>query len=72
MTAAEIETKISEVDAAIDAVLLGQNYSIDTNAGRQTVTRASLPNLRAYRAELERRLSRTSTDGRPISGEVRR
>jgi hypothetical protein len=44
---------------------------MDTGHGRQSVTRASLGQLRQYRAELERRLSRM---GNPYvtSAEVRR
>lgn len=71
ITAAEIQTRIDAVDAAIDAVLLGQSYSLDTGHGRQSVTRASLGQLRAYRAELERRLS-YNADPYVTSGEVRR
>lgn len=71
ITAAEIQTKIDAVDDAIDAVLLGQTYSLDTGHGRQSVTRASLGQLRQYRAELERRLSRAS-DPYVYSAEVRR
>jgi len=71
MTATEIRTRIDEVDAALGAVLLGQTYSLDTGHGKQSVTRASIGQLRQYRAELVRMLS---IDGDPYvtSGEVRR
>jgi hypothetical protein len=71
MTATEIRTRIDEVDDAIGAVLLGQTYSLDTGHGKQSVTRASLGQLRAYRAELTRMLS-VMGDGYVASGEVRR
>lgn len=71
MTNAEIQTHLDEVDAAILAVLQNQTYSIDTGHGRQSVTRASLKQLRAYRAELERRLSRANNPY-VYSAEVRR
>jgi len=71
MTAAEIETRIDEVDDAIQAALLGQSYTIRTGDDSQTVQRPSISQLRQYRAELERRLSRMQTDGRPASAEVR-
>jgi hypothetical protein len=72
ITAAEIQTRIDAVDDAISAVLLGQSYSLDTGHGRQTVTRASLGQLRQYRTELEYRLSRENGGGYVTSAEVRR
>ena len=59
------------MDAAIGAVLLGQTYSLDTGHGKQSVTRASLGQLRQYRAELVRMLS-SQSEGFVVSGEVRR
>ena len=44
-TATEIKARITAIEAAIDAVLLGQSYTLDTGQGRQTVTRADLPGL---------------------------
>lgn len=71
MTVEQIRQRIDDVDNAISAVLLGQTYSLDTGHGRQSVTRASIGQLRQYRAELERMLSRAHS---PYvrSGEVRR
>ena len=69
---AELVEKIKDVDSAIDAVLIGQSYTINTGHGSQTVNRTSLRALREYRAELERRISRLESDGRPVSIETRR
>ncbi len=44
-TKAQIESKITAISAAIDAVMIGQSYSLDTGQGRQTVTRANLSTL---------------------------
>ncbi len=41
----EIKTKITAIEAAIDAVLLSQEYKLNTGQGSQTVTRADLPGL---------------------------
>jgi hypothetical protein len=71
ITADQIRTRIDEVDDAIGAVLLGQTYSLDTGHGRQSVTRASIGQLRQLRAELVRMLS-MSGDPYVTSGEVRR
>ena len=71
MTVAEIEAQIVKVDAAIDAALTGQEYSLDTGHGRQSVKRVPLAELRKMRADLERRLSRAS-DPHVYSAEVTR
>lgn len=71
MTVAEIQAQIVAVDASISAVLTGQQYSIDTGHGRQSVTRASLSELRRYRADLDRMLTRAS-NGYVESAEVHR
>jgi len=71
MTATEIEARIAEVDDAIQAALLGQSYTIRTGDDSQTVQRPSISQLRQYRAELERRLSRIQSGGYPTSAEVR-
>jgi hypothetical protein len=57
-TEAEIQAKITAYSNAIDAVMLGQTYSIDTGQGRQSVTRASLGMLERGLAMWERRLRR--------------
>lgn len=71
MTAAEIETLLTKVDQAIEDALFGQSYSMDTGQGNIRVSRQSLGQLRQYRAELERRLSRIQSGGYPTSAEVR-
>jgi len=71
MTAAEIRTKMSEVEDAIDAAVLGQSYQMTTGQGSIQVSRQTLPALRKYYSELERRLTRLETDGSPTSAEVR-
>lgn len=47
-TRAEIESKIKKTSDAIDAVMTGQSYSLDTGQGRMSVTRASLPMLQKH------------------------
>ena len=54
-TAAEIKVKITKVDAAIEAVLLGQEYTLDTGMTVQKVKRANL-------AELENLLRKYESD----------
>jgi hypothetical protein len=71
MTAAEIQTEIDNVDTAIRDAIFGQSYSMDTGQGNIRVSRQSLGQLRQYRAELERRLSRLESGGYPTSAEVR-
>ena len=56
-TVAELEAKIVKVDAAIDAVLLGQKYTFDTGMTKQTVERADLPGLEALLNKYESQLS---------------
>ena len=46
-SSAEIKTRITAIETAIDAILLGaQSYKLDTGQSSQTVTRAELPGLR--------------------------
>ncbi len=56
-TREEIVAKITAISSAIDAVMLGQTYSIDTGQGRQSVTRASLGQLEKSLSLWERRLA---------------
>lgn len=52
-TAANIKVKLKNVDEAIDRVMLGQSYLLDTGQTRQTVTRADLDKLMAWQEKLE-------------------
>lgn len=52
-TSTEIKARILKIDAAIDAVLLGQSYTFDTGHGKQTVTRANLTELEKMRSRWE-------------------
>lgn len=56
-TVAEIEEKIVKVDAAIEAVLLGQEYTFDTGMTKQIVKRADLPGLQKLLEKYESDLS---------------
>ena len=56
-TAAELKLKIVKVEAAIDAVMLGQEYTFDTGQTKQVVKRADLENLQALLNKWESDLS---------------
>ena len=47
---------ISKLKTAIEAVTLGQTYSMDTGQGRVSMTRASLPGLERSLSYWEMRL----------------
>lgn len=46
-TREQIQTKITNILEAMDAVMEGQSYSLDSGQGKVTVTRASLGILQA-------------------------
>lgn len=69
-TRAQITAKLDAISAAIDAVMLGQTYSIDTGQGRQSVTRASLPALEKSLAYWEMRLAEADGESGVSSLEV--
>lgn len=72
-SAAELITAIAEVDAAISATLKGQSFSMDTGQGKQSVTRASLADLREMRNELQAELDGvTDTTGGVMTGTFQR
>jgi hypothetical protein len=48
-TREELIVKIQNIDAAIEAALLGRQYRLDTGQGRQDITRQSLKDLREMR-----------------------
>lgn len=56
-TATEIKVKITKVEAAIEAVLLGQEYTLDTGMTVQKVKRADLDNLQRLLEKYESDLS---------------
>lgn len=56
-TAAEIKVKITQVEAAITAVMLGQEYTFDTGMTVQKVKRADLDNLQRLLEKYESDLS---------------
>ena len=56
-TVAEIQTDLDAAYAARRAALSGQQYSLDTGQGRQTVTRADLPAINATIRDLESELA---------------
>lgn len=60
---AEIQADLAEARAALRAALKGQSYSLNTGQGTQTVTRASLRDIRALIAELERELQDAQDPG---------
>jgi hypothetical protein len=62
-TRAQIVKKIQTFDEAIEALAFAQTYSIDTGQGRQSITRASLPQLRKERDRWQAELD--TVDGRP-------
>ena len=61
-TREQIIAKIQAYSEAIDAVMLGQQYSINTGQGSQSVTRANLKQLELSLAMWEERLD--EIDGR--------
>ena len=69
-TATEINAVIAKLKAAIEAVTLGQTYSIDTGQGRQSVTRASLMQLEKSLGYWEMRLAEANGDSGESSLEV--
>ena len=44
-TKAQVEQKIQKIIDALDAVMAGQSYTMDSGQGRVTVTRANLTEL---------------------------
>jgi len=56
-TAAELKVKITNVEAAINAVLLGQEYTFDTGMSVQKMKRADLPGLQSLLNMYESQLS---------------
>lgn len=63
-TSTEIQTDITAVRAGILAVVSGaQSYTLDTGQGKQTVTRASIKDLRFYLRELEQELEDSTEPG---------
>lgn len=70
-TVEQLDTRISAIDAAIDAVLLGQSHSLTTPGGEKVaVTKASLDGLRRLRSELAIRRQNLIDGGYPTSGEA--
>ncbi len=67
---AELQAELAIIQTAIRTVITtGQQYSMNTGQGSQSVTRASLPELRKYEAEIRRRIARLTLTG-VESGEV--
>jgi pentose-5-phosphate-3-epimerase len=66
-TREQILTKISLYSEAIDAVMLGQQYSINTGQGSQSVTRANLKQLEMSLAMWEERLNEIDGQSNLIS-----
>ena len=62
-TREEVVAKIQLFDEAIEGLAFAQTYSIDTGQGRQSVTRASLPQLRKERDRWQAKLDQI--DGEP-------
>ena len=56
-TVAEIEARLVTIRTAIDKVMLGQEYTIDTGMTKQTVKKADLPALQQMEDSLESKLS---------------
>ncbi len=56
-TVAQLEAKLVTVRAAIDAVMLGQEYTFDTGMTTQKVKRADLQGLQALENNYESQLS---------------
>jgi len=56
-TVAQLEAKLVNVRAAIEAVMLGQEYTFDTGMTTQKVKRADLDNLQALENNYESKLS---------------
>jgi hypothetical protein len=52
-TATELATKITEAKAAIEAALLGKEYSLNTGQSIIRVERQTLPDLQKYLKYLE-------------------
>lgn len=65
-TEQEILDLIAETKTAISAVLLRQSYTIDTGMGKQTVTYASLPQLRSFLGELQFSLEQVQNGESPF------
>lgn len=66
----EIALDLANARAALTAALTAQSYSIDTGQGKQSVTRASLKDLRAMVRDLENELA--AVDAGNVVGEFRR
>jgi hypothetical protein len=56
-TSAQIQTELTLAYAARTAALLGQEYTLDTGQGRQSVTRANLTEINRTIQELEAELA---------------
>lgn len=66
-TREQIITKITLYSEAIDAVMFGQQYSINTGQGSQSVTRANLKQLEHSLAMWEERLSEVDGQSNLVS-----
>jgi hypothetical protein len=62
----QIVQKINSISAAIDAVMDGQTYSIDTGQGRMSVTKASLSGLREQLDYWDNKLDELDSPGSGI------
>jgi hypothetical protein len=62
-TAAQLQTVLDAYYAAQLALATSASYSIDTGQGRQTVTRANLPDINRTIADLEAELADLSESG---------
>jgi len=56
-TAAELQAQITKIETAIDSVLLGQEYTLDTGMTKQVVKRANLKELQDMLNMYESQLS---------------
>ena len=64
---AKYESLLTQVDAAIEAVLSGQSYQFDDGQTRQQVTRADLGRLQKLQSYYEKKIQELSGDNRKIT-----
>lgn len=59
----DIQTDLTNARAGLAAAMSAQSYTLDTGQGKQTVTRASIKELRSLIKELEQELEDATEPG---------
>ncbi|MFW6312254.1 MAG: hypothetical protein ACOC2N_00015 [Spirochaetota bacterium] len=63
LTRTELETKISNIESALDGLLTHKSYEMDTGQGRRRVTRQDIGALRSLRDDYKNQLEELDHSG---------